>query len=146
MDSIASLPIDGVPTDLMSLNVNDDDDPEPSSTDIEKQNDSHSFVPFPVTHETEDKAIQSLIEHTEWPDIGQTPINEFKTPFLATMAFPTLFPYACGDPTSPGRERPVSLTDALKHLMKYAEVTDDNPRLWRFASHPRFPYWGLNMK
>ena len=148
LDSIANLPIDGVPTELMSVNVDDDDhdydnDSQPSSADIDVQNDSRSFLPIPVTLDTEDRAIQSVIERTEWPDIGQTPLNEFE---LATMAFPTLFPYARGDPTYPGRQRPVSLTDALKHLMKYGEVADNNHRLWRFASHPRFPYWGLNMK
>lgn len=29
------------------------------------------------------------------------PINEYITPFLATLAFPTMFPDACGDPTNP---------------------------------------------
>jgi len=43
-------------------------------------------------------------------------INEFNTPFLATMAFPALFPHATGDPTNPARERPVSITDGFKHL------------------------------
>ena len=61
------------------------------------------------------------------------------------MAFPALFPYGHGDPTYSGRERAVSLTDGLKHLIKYAEISRDQPH-WRFASHPRFPYWGLNMK
>ena len=83
---------------------------------------------------------------SECPDIDQTPVNEFKTPFLATMDFPTLFPYGHGDPTYGGRQRAVSLTDGLKHLIKYAEITKDNQRYWHFASHPRFPYWGRNMK
>lgn len=140
LHSITSLPIDGIPIELLSVNVEDDDDddhddvndgqPEPGSTGIETNNDSRSFVPFPMTETTEDKAIQSLINHTQWPDIGDMPVNEFKTPFLATMAHPTLFPYGHADPTFPGRQRAVSLTDALKHLMKYAEVTDDNQRFW----------------
>ena len=67
------------------------------------------------------------------------------TPFLATMAFPTLFPYASGDPTNPSRERNVSITDGFKHLVKFGEVNTCEKH-WRFACHPRFPYWALNIK
>ena len=51
--------------------------------------------------------------------------TEYKTPGLATQAFPTLFPYGCGDPTSPGRQRAVTLAQSFKHLIRYAEVIDD---------------------
>ena len=61
---------------------------------------------------------------------------------LATMAFPTLFPYGKGDPTV----REVCLTDGFKHLIKYADLSTDGLFAWRFASHPRFLYWALNMK
>jgi hypothetical protein len=30
--------------------------------------------------------------------------------------------------------------------MKFAERLADGKFEWRFASHPRFPYWALNMK
>ena len=62
------------------------------------------------------------------------------------MAFPTLFPYGKGDPTKCTRLREVSLTDGFKHLIKYADLSTDGTFTWRFASHPRFPYWALNMK
>ena len=62
------------------------------------------------------------------------------------MAFPALFPYAAGDPTNPARHHPVSITDGFKHLIKFGEVHDGCNTHWRFASHPRFPYWALNMK
>ena len=45
----------------------------------------------------------------------------FKTDGLAGMAFPTLFPYGKRDPTNRARQREVTLTEALKHLMKFAE-------------------------
>ena len=61
------------------------------------------------------------------------------------MAFPTLFPYGHGDPTDQ-RTRKVSLSDAFKHLVKYGEKMQSGQFTWRFASHPRFPYWALNMK
>jgi hypothetical protein len=49
------------------------------------------------------------------------------------MAFPTLFPYGKVDPTNRARQHGIMLTEEGKFE-------------WRFASHPRFPYWALNMK
>ena len=148
--ALRSLPEDGVPDQILSVDVDDDDTDSSDDDNLQDDHDnsSRSFLPLPVADTTEDEAVHSIInsEHTEWPDIGQTPVNEFQTPFLATMAFPTLFPYAQGDPTNPGRQRAVSLTDALAHLIRYGERTHDDQWKWRFASHPRFPYWGLNMK
>ena len=113
--------------------------------------DSHSFLPLPNKQSTDDMAIRNTIlgdtlDPLNWPDINNVPINEFQTPYLATMSFPTLFPYATGDPTYPGRQRPVSLIDGFKHLIKYGDISDSNIKSWRFASHPRFIYWALNMK
>lgn len=147
MTSVANLPVDGVPAELLS--VHEEEEEEIPDTEDDLPNDTRSFLPFPVAEATEDRTIRSVINdsnRSDWPDINQTPVNEFQTPFLATMAFPTLFPYGRGDPTNPGRQRAVSLTDGLKHLIKYAETTENDQRYWRFASHPRFPYWGLNMK
>lgn len=76
----------------------------------------------------------------EWPVIEGNAINEFQTPFFATMAFS----YASGDPTNPARHHPLSITDGFKHLIKFGELNTN--KHWRFASHPQFPYWALNMK
>ena len=63
------------------------------------------------------------------------------------MVFPTLFPYGKGDPTCKGRHRAVTLAEAFKHLERYCDIlVSDGIHYWRFASHPRFPYWALNMK
>ena len=35
-----------------------------------------------------------------WPSIQNKPFNEHTTPYLAKMAFPTLFPDGKGDPTN----------------------------------------------
>ena len=59
---------------------------------------------------------------------------------LASIAFPTLFPYGKGYPTKHTRLREVSLTDAFKYLIKYADLSPDGVFTWRFASHPQFPY------
>ena len=65
---------------------------------------------------------------------------------LTTQAFPTLFPFGRGDPTSKQRHNTVTLSDAFKHLIRSCDKSPDGSNRWRFASHPRFPYWALNMK
>ena len=61
------------------------------------------------------------------------------------MAFPTLFPYGKGDPTNRARQHGITLTEAFKQLMKFAEFANGKFE-WKFASHPWFPYWALKMK
>ena len=73
-------------------------------------------------------------------------MNEFCTEGLATLAFPTLFPFGRGDPTCKQQRTTVTLSDALKHLVRYCDRSLDGSNRWRFTSHPRFPYWALNMK
>lgn len=43
---------------------------------------------------------QLFAEEPQWPTASNEPLNEYQTPFLATMAFPTLFPDGKGDPTN----------------------------------------------
>ena len=59
-------------------------------------------------------------------------------------AFPTLFPDGRGDPTNPSLYHDVPLADRIKHLLKFGE-RNDRKWIYRFASHPRFAYWALNM-
>ena len=72
------------------------------------------------------------------------PLNEYTTPFLATMAFPTLFPDGKGDPTNPSLHRDVPISSRVQHLIKFAEYNNDR-WVYRFATHPRFSYWAFNM-
>ena len=60
------------------------------------------------------------------------------------MAFPTLFPDGKGDPTNQGLLRDVPFQERIKHLLKFAEIIDGK-WVYRFANHPRFSYWALNM-
>ena len=97
---------------------------------------------------TENDDIHAMISGSNplsWPSIINQPINEFQILGLATQAFPTLFPHGNGDPTCVTRHCKATLTEAFKHLIRYCDEIDDNFH-WRFASHPRFPYWALNMK
>ena len=81
----------------------------------------------------------------QWPvEEGANPLSEYDTPFLASMAFPTLFPDCLGDPTNQATLRNVSFQDRIKHLLKFSEYVNGK-RIYRFASHPRFAYWSLNM-
>ena len=154
-DALQRLPENDVPPDLCIIQAGNDDIPDQPQTHPNDSNHinsphqyySHSLLPSPAQQRTEDTAIRSMINGEnplDWPVIEGNAMNEFQTPFLATMAFPTLFSYASGDPTNPARHHSVSLTDGFKHLIKFGET--DNDMHWRFANHPRFPYWALNMK
>ena len=60
-----------------------------------------------------------------WPSVEEQPLNEYQTPYLATMAFPTLFPDGKGDPTNQALLRDVPLPERIKHIIKFAEKIDD---------------------
>ena len=108
--------------------------------------DSSSLLQTNKTQQQEvDFIHQRLFQgQLDWPTLGSTPLNEYVTPFLATMAFPTLFPDGKGDPTNPATIRNVTFREKIKHLIKFAEQRD-NRWIYRFANHPRFSYWALNM-
>ena len=87
------LPENGIPTELLSLEDNTEEAfCEDVDSELESSADSHSFLPNPKKEPTEDTAIRSIInnEPVDWPDLAERPINEFRTPGLATMAFPVL--------------------------------------------------------
>ena len=58
----------------------------------------NSLLPIPQCEQQEMVAIQEQLSSTHhnvaisWPKVDTDPLNEYNTPFLATMAFPTLFP------------------------------------------------------
>jgi len=157
--SLNCLPEHGVPHDLTSVET-DDGDNENFQPDFGPQNskdaiytektEMHSFLPIPQCEQQEIQAIQQKLSTTRltqamsWPTVDSEPINEYTTPFLATMSFPTLFPDGKGDPTNPSLYRDIQLGDKIKHLLKYAEKKDGRWN-YRFASHPRFAYCAFNM-
>ncbi len=161
---IQSLPENGVADELRyviddnepSVHVENEGPPqEPTmsvSASVEEQileNDSTSFIPMRQRQRKDGAAIQDAVNEVDpldWPSTEGNVVNEFKTAGLATMAFPTLFPYGKGDPTNRARQHGITLTEAFKHLIKFAEKLKNGKFEWRFASHPRFPYWALNMK
>lgn len=121
------LPADGIPDALLNFELPDTDNKHvtnegPPTEELEENNSSNpssSFIPCAQQTQTEEAAIRSTIagdDPLEWPPIENTPINEYYTEGLATMVFPTLFPYGKGDPTCKGRHHAVTMSEAFKHL------------------------------
>ena len=158
-EALNSLPDNNVPKDILSveaddsvisdsLNCSQDHGPLEGTDDIvyDDNTETSSFLPVNSNRKKEDDSIREklLSATTDWPPRGSEPLNEYTTPFLATMAFPTLFPDGQGDPTNPSICRNVSLKEKIKHLIKFGERKEEN-WIYRFAKHPRFSYWALNM-
>ena len=154
---LASLPTEGIPCDLHKVYCTQEDrqnqiDPDRGPLDVEEipfneDTELSSILLSPVVLKQQKQLItdQLLQKHKlNWPDKNDTPMNEFKIESLATMAFPTLFPDAKGDPTNSATMRDATLSEKVKHLIKFAEFTDGK-WIYRFASHPRFSYWAFNM-
>ena len=156
-DSLNSLPEDGVPHDLLSVETENIDETAACEPDLGPQNEDDivynegtemsSFLPIPDCQAQEIDAVQQQLCHQAtmpWPTVDNEPMNEYLTPFLATLAFPTLFPDGKGDPTNPSLRRDIPLGERVKHLLKFGE-NKNGKWVYRFATHPRFAYWALNM-
>ena len=113
-----------------------------------------SFLPINVNHKKESDIISEQIignnnKKCSWK-IDDNPLTEFKTEFLATMSFPSLFPDGKGDPTNSATLRSISQNDTesfsqkVKHLIKFGEKVNGK-WVYRFAAHPRFGYWAYNI-
>lgn len=117
LHSLNSLPENGIPHDLISVET-ENDNTDSSQPDLVPQNDDDdivynggtemsSFLPIPQCQQQEIEAVQQQLsfsqhnEHMPWPTVDSEPLNEYLTPFLATLAFPALFPDGRGDPTNP---------------------------------------------
>lgn len=107
-----------------------------------------SFLPGAYDRNLEadevDAAAQALaagsqaapVPHAHFPPLGVDPVDEFSLDGIASLAFPTLFPFGTGDPTSRVRLRKVEETDAVSWLLRYRDR--------RFAQHARFIFFMYN--
>ena len=157
-----SLPDDGF-LSVNTIDFNEDEEytlpdrgpPESDVFDEEYPNDSNisSFLPKNNSQKTEAMHIKDGLIDQSNPhvEIGTSPFNEFSTPYLASMAFPTIFPDGIADPTCNLTLREISENETeafamkLKHLVKFAEIDNNKKLVYRFAVHPRFAYWSYNM-
>jgi hypothetical protein len=159
--ALNELPVDGTPSNLVTVETNDDVvTPETVGNDVGPPTDNSSedtvysdstetssFLPVGEQPQQELDAVRNQLSAEEpisWPTVEDKPLNEYQTQYLATMAFPTLFPDGKGDPTNQALQRNVLLSERIKHLMKFAEK-NYGKWLYRFSSNPRFCYWAFNM-
>lgn len=82
-----------------------------------------------------DRSLNKTIGPLPWPSTGP-PLSEYSTEGLFSMAFPTLFPTGDADFTQPRRKK-LDLHEWVKHLIRYRDS--------RFATHPRFRFFALNL-
>ena len=82
-----------------------------------------------------DGLVDSSSRTLAWPAFGD-PLSEFSTDGLFTKAFPALFPTGTAD-FSLARTKSLALHEWVKHLMRYHDA--------RFARHPRFRFFALNL-
>ena len=105
--SLNSLPENGVIHDLISVETENDGrdslDPHlgPQNEDDIVYNEGtemSSFLPIPQCQQQ--LCLTHHNKHIPWPTVDNEPLNEYLTPFLATLAFPALLPDGRGDPTN----------------------------------------------
>ena len=158
--ALNELHVNGSPTNLLTVETNDDVTRQTVENDVGPPTDNSSedtvynnstemssFLPVGEEHQQELDAVRNQLSAAEpmsWPTIEDHPLNEYQTQYLATMAFPTLFPDGKGDSTNQALQRNVPLSERIKHLMKFGEKIDGK-WVYRFANHPRFGYWAFNM-
>ena len=65
---------------------------------------------------------QTAASAVPWPEMEDTPLNEFKTQGLCTLCFPALFLCDRGDPTHVARRQKVTNAEGFKHLLRYCEL------------------------
>ncbi len=81
-----------------------------------------------------------------FPSHSSIPLNEYSTAYLASMAFPTLFPYGSGDPFEIDEQfNRETFLEKVKHLIGYYEIIN-NRKKFRFAIHSRFILWIYNIQ
>lgn len=83
----------------------------------EEQEITCSYLPVPHVQAGKEDLIRSAINGEnalDWPYMGETSMNEFRTPSLAGMSFPSLFPTGRGYPTDPTRIHAVELSTNWK--------------------------------
>ena len=146
--------INGLVSALSSHSIHDEDVSPLTSThgDIEDDGNpaTESGVTIPVQSVSDEAnsvidALNMLSDHIPYPPVDTVPLSEYNTPYLASMAFPTLFPFGRGDPFgSDANSNKVRFLVKIKHLLNYCEMVDDRQE-YRFSKHARFVLWLYNI-
>ena len=72
-----------------------------------------------------DTSLQNTTSPLDWPEQGNS-LNNHYTMFIQSLAFPTLFPFACGNATDKDCLCEVDLAESNHHLLKYAIKNKQN--------------------
>lgn len=145
--------ISGLFKKSLSLNeINKIKDELPIDTNIDNEQNImyQTGVAMPnETNESESTLKADFINQhpiLSYPNHSLQPLNDYKTAYLATMAFPTLFPDGHGDPYDihehSNRE---TFLEKIKHLINYHEIVNKR-KMFRFAVHSRFILWIYNIQ
>lgn len=132
-------------------NIPDGTGPVADDLTDESRQEMSSFLPVNINCIKQSDLIYEHVNRAiEVNFLSNDPLNEFQTEFIASMAFPILFPDEKGDPTNYSIVRDIASSDTdafalkIKHLLKFAEFVN-NTYQYRFAAHPRFAYWAYNI-
>ena len=144
-EMLQSLPDDGYIGDRLQhvqMNIEDMEEDEESQDDDNDIKITRTFVPMAPLAPSEDSAIKSTLKRMQnkenlmdWPQITDSPINEFQTVGYIACAFPTLYPTGSAD-LHAERIRKVNPAEYFKHLLLYKDG--------RFGRHSRWRYFALN--
>ena len=119
-----------------------DDNPPEEAPNNEAQDEVTTLFPSAFPNATEaqksEAAVNERQHRIDWPQVDKDkPANEFLEEGLMSRAFPALFPYGLAEYNCPRARKP-KIGEFFKHLLFYRDG--------RFAQHPRFRYWALNME
>ena len=149
-EKLESLPINGIPTDLPTIDESKFESSNNNQENITKENfDSiqDSDVEYNTIHEyididdVDQKEKDKIKQFINYPDLCAKPINEYNVNGLYSLVFPTLFPFGFADPTDHARLIPVKENDAINHLMKYTTTNSKGEVYYPFASNARFLFY-----
>ena len=72
-------------------------------------------------------------------------VNDFNTPNIQAMAFPTLFPFGTGDTTKQARTTLVTMNEGNRHLMWFAVKDPETGKIiYPFVVHDSWCFWAQN--
>ena len=110
---LASLPVNGIPSDLLTVETNEDitdeavepdgapptDNPSEDTVLYDESTEMSSFLPVGEQQQQQQQqqldAIRNQLSADEpmsWPTVEEQPLNEYQTPYLATIGIPHSLP------------------------------------------------------
>ena len=135
---------------LLNTNLSEDENEQEENEISDIDHPYYTGVVDPPPLISEEDQLNSRLDEIlklDFPKHDVEPLNEYRTPNLATMAFPCLFPDGKGDPFA------CSETDErfylkIKYLVNFCEIVHEmgrDKKEYRFARDSRFVLWIFNI-